>query len=82
MNPVFQMNNLGETSNTSLSTSMNFSTTTATTAINSNNRTLMIDDDQLIEVDFMNTNFSNPIYEYKKIIDKNAEEAENLLENT
>lgn len=75
------MNNLSETSNTSLSTSMNSPTTTVTTAINSNKRTTLIDDDQLIEVDFMNTNFSNPIYEYKKMIDKNAEEAENLLEN-
>lgn len=42
--------------------------------------------DELI-VDYMNTNFSNPIYEYKKmIIDSNKtdslEETENLLDNS
>src|SRR5699024_4168734 len=28
-----------------------------------------------------NTNFSNPIYDYKKLMDKNKEETENLLES-
>lgn len=94
MNPVFSMNNLTPTE---LSTTTDTPTTSVVEvlitgnnpATSSENHHILDDDfdkDEMI-VDYMNTNFSNPIYEYKKIIidsnkTDNLEETENLLDNS
>lgn len=94
MNPIFNMNNLTPTE---LSTTTDTPTTSVVEVlITGNNPTTSSEKHQILDddcnkdeliVDYMNTNFSNPIYEYKKmIIDSNKtdslEETENLLDNS